>query len=261
MTSKDILFIGQCKQGSNSLFTTLANQKSLTPGNDIRSMVRKHTEEQDYFDNWNEVDTANTKYLLDKSIINPDKYDYHIGNWRNHNHKMIYMVRNIYNMLKSQFLVVLAGEESYRYGIPKFGKTWDRNNFTEENAIEVIEYNKQKYTHYHNITNLPKDVFDPRKNILFTTFENFITDTDKEFDKVSNFINIDIKHDGYPRENSTQFEWYSEQTSTYKENLVLFEKYKELIYDHCIDISEWAALSDIMEIDLIKQYNIGNTNG
>lgn len=256
ITKQDVLFIGQCKQGSNSLFKILANQKELVAGNDIRAMVRKHTNDQSYFDNWKGVDTTEAKYVLDKSIINPDKYNYYVGNWHGYNHKMIYMVRNIYNMLKSQFLVVLAGEESYRYGIPKFGKTWDRENFTEENAIEVIEYNKQKYTHHYNLINLPKDVFVPKKNILFTTFENFISDTDKEFERVSDFIGVDIQHTGYPKENNTEFEWYAEQTSTYNENLILFEKYKDVIYDHCINLNEWDELSEMMGIDLINLYNI-----
>jgi hypothetical protein len=253
---KNILHVGQCKQGSNSLFNVLSAQKELTAGNDIRAMVRKHTESQEYMDNWNGINISETKYLLDKSIINPDKYDYHVGNWRNYDNKMIYMVRDIYKVLKSQFLVVLAGEESYRYGIPKFGKSWDTSNFSEKDALEVMDYNKQKYTHLYNIKNLPKDVFEPSKNVLFTTFEDFITDTEGEFARVSEFLDSPISHKGYPRENTTEFEWYAGQTTTYAKNSKLFEKYKDVIFDHCVSASEWEELSGITGIDFLTKYRI-----
>lgn len=252
-----ILFVGQCKQGSNSLFDVLSKQDGLTAGNDLRAMVRKYSKEQDYFENWNGKDISNSKYLLDKSIINPNKYDYRVGEFQNCNHKMIYMFRNIYNVLKSQFLVVLAGEESYQYNIPKFAKKWVVDeNFSEKDVAEIMDYNKQKYTHLTNISNLPKDVFDLDKNVYFCTFENFISDTENEFNKLGKFLEIDINAKEYPRENCTEFEWYAEQTTTYKRNLELFEKYKDYIYSTWVKKEEWEKLSELTKIDFISLYNI-----
>ena len=94
---KNILLVGQCKQGSSSVVDILDNQSLLTSGIDIRAMVRIHNASKDYMSNWAGMDISNTKYLIDKSIINPNLYDYHVENWTNYNHKMIYMIRNIYN--------------------------------------------------------------------------------------------------------------------------------------------------------------------
>jgi hypothetical protein len=252
-----ILFVGQCKQGSNSLFKVLSQQEGLIKGHDDRAMVRKYSKNQDYLKNWHNIDISKHKYLLDKSIINPDKYDYHVSNWHNHNHKMIHMFRNIYNVLRSQFLVVLAGEESYQYNIPKFGKKWIVDeNFSETDVLEIMNYNKQKYTHFYNISNLPKDVFDVNENILFCTFEDFINDTTNQFKKVENFIDTKIIVDSYPRENNTEFEWYAEQTTTYQRNLKLFEKYQDFIYNECVKLEEWEKLSELTKIDLISKYGI-----
>ncbi len=251
-----ILFVGQCKQGSNSLFDLLSNQDGFIPGNDIRAMVRKYSKEQEYFDNWNGIDITNNKYLLDKSIVNPDKYNYHVLDWQDYNHKMIFMFRNIYKVLKSQFLVVLAGEESYQYNIPKFGKKWDAENLTEETVAEIMDYNKQKYTNLHNLENLPKDVFDFKKNIFFCTFEDFVNDTSNQFDKLEDFLDVKLNTREYPKLNSTRFEWYAEQTSTYERNLELFEKYKDFIYSTWVNKDEYLKLSELTGIDLVGKYKI-----
>lgn len=252
-----ILFVGQCKQGSNSLFDLLSNQDGFVKGNDIRAMVRRYSKEQDYFKNWDGIDTSNAKYLLDKSIIFPDKYDYHVGNWEKYNHKMIFMFRNIYKVLKSQFLVVLAGEESYQYNIPKFAKKWVvDDNFSEKDVIEIMDYNKQKYTNFHNITRLPNDVFNLDKNMFFCTFEDFVDDTNNQFDRLEEFLDIELNTREYPKLNSTKFEWYAEQTSTYERNLQLFEKYKDFIYGMWINKREYELLSDMTGIDLIQKYGI-----
>lgn len=255
---KPIVFVGQCKQGSNSLFYVLSQQTfDLVPGKNIRAMVEQSFTGNDYFDNWDGIYTDRARYLLDKSIINPSKYDYHVGEWRNYNHKMIYMIRNIYNVLKSQFLVVLAGEASYQYNIPQFSKKWVVDeNFSEQQVLEVMEYNKQKFTHFHNITTLPKDVFDTKKNIHFCTFESIRENTEHEFKRLEQFLDIDLDVTDYPRKNSTEYEWYAEQTTTYKRNLELFEKYKELIYERYINKEEYEKLSYITGIDFISLYGI-----
>jgi len=252
----EVLFVGQCKQGSNSLFDLLDSEPHLKSGHDIRAIVRTTNNKQSYISNWRNMDLSNIKYLLDKSIVNPDKYDYHVLNWQNYNHKMIYMIRNIYKMLKSQFLVVLAGEESYEYNIPKFEKTWDVEHINEETIKEIMDYNKHKYTHYYNLINLPKDVFDKDKNIFFCTFEDFIDDYEKQITKLEEFLNISITGKEYPKLNSTMFEWYANQTSTYEINVKIFEKYKDFIYDYCIDYDVWEKLSDYIDIDLIDKYGV-----
>jgi len=250
---KKILFVGQCKQGSNSLHKLITDVQGFEPGKDIRAMVRSYSNPQDYFDNFSKQEIKNAKYLVDKSIINPFKYDYHVGDYKNH--KLIYMIRNIYNMLKSQFLIVLAGEESYQYNIPKFKKKWDNKNLTEEMVKEIMDYNKQKYIHYDVISNLPKDVFH-KDNTLFCTFEDFIDDTNNQFNRLEEFLDISLNSHEYPRVNSTRFEWYANSTTEYEYNTQQFEKFKDFIYDYCIDKEVWRKLSEITGIDFISKYNI-----
>lgn len=252
-----ILFVGQCKQGSNSLFEVLSKHSRLTSGRDIRAMVRKSFTDQEYFSNWKDIDTSQSLYLLDKSIINPSKYDYHVGNWQNYNHKMIYMIRNVYNVLKSQFLVVLAGEASYQYCIPKFGKTWlIDDKFSEKDVLEIMDYNVQKYTHLKNIINLPKDVFDISKNVHFCTFESFKDDTENEFKKLESFLEISLDAKIYPKKNSTAQDWYASQADTYEQNVKLFEKWKDFIYEIFVSKTDYEQLSEITGIDFISLYNI-----
>lgn len=253
---KRILFIGQCKQGSNSLFYLLAKQTGLICGHNIRALVVADRNNQSYMDNWKDIDISNSKYIIDKSIINPDKYNYKIQDWENYNHKMIYMIRNIHKMLKSQFLVVLAGEESYQYNIPKFKKFWDVDNLNEDMVKEIMDYNKQKYTHYYNLINLPKDVFDFNKNIMFCTFEDFINDQNNQFERLESFLDIKLESKDYPELNSTQFEWYSENTSSYERNVKEFDKWKDFIYNYCINYEEWEKLCQLTNIDFITKYNI-----
>ena len=256
LQDEKILFVGQCKQGSNSLFDLLCKQEGFIAGKDIRPMVRRYSNNQDYFANWDNIET-NVKYLLDKSVIFPDKYDYHVGNHQNYNHKMIFMFRNIYNVLKSQFLVVLAGEESYKYNIPKFAKKWIVDeNFSEKDVIEIMNYNSQKYTNYHNLMTLPKDVFDFDKNMFFCTFEDFINDTNNQFDRLEDFLDIELNTREYPKLNSTRFEWYAEQTATYERNLELFKKYKDFIFETWVQKDEYQKLSELTGLDLINLYGI-----
>lgn len=237
-------------------------QPALSSGKDIRAMVRTHAAKEPYLSNWEGIDTTSTKYLLDKSIINPDMYDYHVGNWQNYNNKMIYMVRNIHKVLRSQFLVVLAGEESYQYGIPKNEAHWethilkDMNAKSEELVIEIMDFNMQKYTHMDNLDSLPHDVFDPKKNMHFCTFEGFVKDLPTQVKRLETFLDMPIDATEYPRMNSTLFEWYAGQTDTYEENSKLFEKWESFIYGYCIDYSKWEKLSEYMGIDLINLYNI-----
>ena len=254
---KPILFVGQCKQGSNSLFHALSQQSDLVPGQNIRAMVRQSFTGEDYFSNWDGIYTKNARYLLDKSIINPQKYDYHVGSWQHYNHKMIYMIRNIYKVLRSQFLVVLAGEASYQYNIPASSKKWVVDDtFSEEHVAKIMDYNKQKYTHYENIINLPQDVFQIGNNVHFCTFESFKDNTEQEFRRLESFLDIELDVTEYPHKNTTEYEWYAEQTSTYKRNLELFEKYKEYIYSICINKQHYERLSELTNIDFISLYDI-----
>lgn len=252
-----ILFLGQCKQGSNSLFDLLAKQEGLVKGHDIRAMVSADFEDTDYFANWSNINTTNAKYLLDKSIINPLKYDYHVGEWQNFNHRMIYMIRDIYKVLRSQFLIVLAGEASYQYCIPKHAKTWNTgDHFGEQDVIEVLNYNRQKVMHLENIKALPPDVFDLRKNVYFCTFENMKENTKEEFGHLERFLGVPLNHLEYPHVNRTYCDWYAENTKLYEQNLSLFEKHKEFIYDHFVKKEEWEELSEIIGIDLVSLYGI-----
>ena len=121
---------------------------------------------------------------------------------------------------------------------------------------EIIDYNKNKYTHYNNLINLPKDVFDKNKNMFFCTFESFIDDFEFQINQLEEFIGIDIVCEKYPKINTTLNDWYDEQTSLYNQNLAIFDKWEDFIYDYCISIHEWEKLSEYMNIDLISLYNI-----
>ena len=258
MNYPNVLFVGQWKQGSNSLYEVLQVQDGLTSGRDIRAMVRTHNAGVDYIKNWSGYDLEDTRYLLDKSIIDPTMYNYHVGPWENYQHKMIYMIRNVKKMLRSQFLVVLAGEESYRHMIPKGEGSWeeDKDSLTEELVMEIMDYNKAKYTHYDNLMALPKDVFDPTKNMFFCTFEGFVQDLQESLARLSGFLEMEIQTDEYPQLNSTFFEWYAGKLDAYEENVALFEQWKDFIYAYCIDPVKWEKLCEYTGIDFINLYSL-----
>jgi hypothetical protein len=256
--NKRILFVGQCKQGSNSLFNILSEQPELCAGNNIRAMVCSTFNKADYFANWDGVAvTDEHKYLLDKSIINPSMYDYHVGDWVNYNHKMVYMFRNIYDVIRSQFLVVLAGEASYQYCIPKDAKSWSIDlTSTIDEVMEVLDYNEQKFTHLDNIKKLPADVFDIKKNVYFCTFEDFKNDTDATCKSLSEFIGIPIDIEEYPHLNKTADDWYKDndkQLEVYKQ---VFDKYKDEIYAKYVSKDDYIELSELIGIDLVSKYCI-----
>lgn len=237
----------------------LKQQKGLTSGKDIRAMVRTHDAGLPYISNWEGIDRSNTRYLLDKSIINPWKYNYYVENWENYQHKMIYMIRNIRKVLKSQFLVVLAGEESYQYGIPKNEKVWDAENLTEETVKEIMDFNEQKWTHWENLQALPKDVFYKDKNMHFCTFEDFIEDLDTAIGRVEDFLGMEINAEEYPRMNGTLFEWYANQTEDYEANVKRFHEWEDFIYSYCIDLDNWESLCEYTGIDLISKYDLDSS--
>jgi hypothetical protein len=251
-----ILFVGQCKQGSNSLMRLLIGKEGLTVGHDVRAMVRSVNNGTPYMNNWKDIDLSDSRYLIDKSIINPKFYDYHIEDWENYNHKMIYMIRNIYKAVRSQFLVVLAGEESYEQCIPKGATNWNVENLNEESVRNIMDYNKQKYTHYQNIIDLPADVFKLGENLRFFTFEDFIDTPRIQFDKLEEFLDIKIDEDIYPKENATLTDWYAGKEHIFKRNEDLFDKWKDFIYDYCIKYEEWSKLCDLTGFDLLTRYDI-----
>jgi hypothetical protein len=228
----------------------------LMSGHDIRGMARTHNAQKEYTSNWDGIDLSNTKYLLDKSIINPSKYNYKVMDWENYRHKLIYMIRNIHKVLKSQFLIVLAGEESYQYQIGKHVTKWDIKNFDEKMVKLVIDYNKQKYSHYQNIMALDKNVFDLNVNTYFCTFEDFKSRTSESFKDLGNFIGLDLNIDTLPRLNGTKEDWYEGKNKEYEFNKKLFDEYENLIYNYCIDYDEWYKLSEIADIDFLGMYGI-----
>jgi len=187
--------------------------------------------------------------------VNPFKYNYHLLDWEDYQHKMIYMIRNIYKVLKSQFMIVLAGEESYQYQIDKFGKTWDTENVNEEMIIDIIDHNKQKYTHNHNLINLPQDVFLRGRNMYFCAFEDFISDFDRSRSGLEEFIGVKITATEMPHMNDTH-EWYGDNDELYQRNLALFNEWKDYLFEYCVVKSEWEKLSEYTEIDFVSKYSI-----
>lgn len=255
--NKPILFLGQCKQGSNSILNALLERPEIVSGRAIRAMVTSHFNGTPYFDNWNGVDTSGAKYLADKSIINPALYDYRVGNWQNYNHKMIYVVRNIYKVLRSQFLVVLAGEASYQHCIPKGGKTWpNADEMTEADVMEVLAYNEQKFTHYQNLTTLPKDVFKLGTNLHLCTFESFVADAPAAFGRLSEFLDTDLGITELPRDNETLGDWYYGDEDLLQKNSAVFDKYSDLIYSKYVSKAEFERLSEMFGVDLVALYGV-----
>lgn len=254
---KSILFLGQCKQGSNSILNALLEHKEICAGKAIRSMVQSHFNSTPYFDNWNDIDVSEAKYLADKSIINPSLYDYHVGNWQNYNHRMIYIIRDIYKVLRAQFLVVLAGEASYQHCIPKGSKIWpDAEKMTEADVLEVLAYNEQKFTHYKNITNLPQDVFKQGKNLHLCTFESFQMDPVESFAKLDNFLDLNLGISTLPHDNETLRDWYYGDEELLNRNNAVFDKYAPMIYEKYVNPTEYKQLSELFGVDLINLYGI-----
>jgi hypothetical protein len=236
----------------------LTDQEEFCSGLNMRAMVQSFNLNQKYIKNRQGVDRskAKAKFLADKSIINPRLYNYHVLNWENYAHRMIYMVRNIRKVLKSQFLVVLAGEESYQFGIPANEKQWDVDNINEQMVREIMDFNSQKYTHYDNLIHLPKDVFDFKVNVHFCSFEDFIEDLKKAVAALEEFLLVEIKADTYPQMNSTFFEWYSERVGDYERNVKIFEEWEDFIYDYCINKEDWERFSELSGVDYITKYNL-----
>ena len=255
--NKSILFLGQCKQGSNSILNALCEHPQIVPGKAIRAMVTSHFQKTPYFENWNGIDCSQAKYLADKSIINPGLYDYHIGNWQNYNHKMIYVIRNIYNVLRSQFLVVLAGEASYQHCIPRGEKLWpSAEEMTESDVFEVLEYNEQKFTHLKNLENLPKDVFQLNNNLHLCTFESFVKDAESSFNTLGEFLGVDLDIKELPRDNETLNDWYYGDEDLLEKNSEVFDKYSDMIYSRYVVKSDFERLSEMFGVDLISMYGV-----
>lgn len=255
--NKPILFLGQCKQGSNSVLNALLEHKEIRAGKAIRAMVQSHFNGTPYFDNWNGIETDSVKYLADKSIINPALYDYRVGNWQNYNHRMIYIVRNIYKVLRSQFLVVLAGEASYQHCIPKGGKIWpDADDMTEADVMEVLAYNEQKFTHFDNLTALPQDVFKAGRNLHLCTFESFVTDAPGAFRRLDEFLGLDLGITTLPRDNETLGDWYYGDEELLEKNSRVFDKYSDLIFAKYVKKAEFERLSEMFGVDLVALYGV-----
>ena len=254
---KPILFLGQCKQGSNSILNALCDHKEVRVGRALRAMVQAHFSGMPYFDNWNGVDVNDARYLVDKSIINPALYDYRVGNWQDYNHRMIYIVRNIYKVLRSQFLVVLAGEASYQHCIPKGEKLWPAaEDMTEADVMEVLAFNEQKFTHYDNLMALPQDVFMLGRNLHLCTFESFVTDPVAAFSSLEGFLGLDLGITELPHDNETLADWYCGDEDLLARNSAVFDKYRDLIFDKYVKKSEFERLSEMFGTDLIALYGI-----
>lgn len=254
---KPILFLGQCKQGSNSILNALLDRPEIVAGRAIRAMVQHHFTGAPYFDNWSGVDVSQAKYLADKSIINPALYDYRVGAWENFNHRMVYVVRNIYKVLRSQFLVVLAGEASYQHCIPKGEKLWpDADDMTEADVLEVLAYNEQKFTHYQNLAGLPSDVFQIGRNVHLCTFESFVADAGAAFGRLDEFLGLDLGITTLPRDNETLGDWYYGDEELLEKNSRVFDKYSDLIYSKYVKKAEFERLSEMFGVDLVALYGV-----
>lgn len=234
----------------------LNGNHDLISGNHIRGLYVADRDKKDYLENWNGFDLTKCKYLLDKTIINPFYYDYHILNWQNYGHKMIYMIRNIYDVLKTHFIVNLSGKEIIYDDLDTEMK-WNIetiDDLTEKDIIELMNYNKFKHTHYECIINLPEDVFKIDKNILFISFEDVNNNTESSLQKVEEFIGTTLINRELPHHNKEET-WYVD-TKEYKKVLKAFEKWKDFIYDIFVDYEEWYKLSELTKINFIDKYNI-----
>lgn len=250
-----ILFIGQCKNGTNAMTDFLVHQKGFISGETVKASCRERVEEKLYYSNWDKRDLTHAKYLIDKALIVPYR-EYYNGKGDLKNNKLIYMLRNPYEGIKSHFLVALRGETCYHNFISKI----PREYISEEEILKlsftqvcsIIERNPLKIMHTLIIPKLVR--FFPRKNIFFTTLED-MKEGKNELKRLEKFLQV--KFSGYKFSDiGKTIDKYSAELNLYKAGQTIFDKYQVRIFKKYIHKIGWERISDYFGKNLVKEYDI-----
>lgn len=233
----------------------LLRQKGFIGGETVKASCRKRVEEKDYYSNWDGKDLSSAKYLIDKSLIVPDR-SYYEGKGNLKNNKVIYIIRHPYLGIKSHFLVALRGETCYS----KFLSCFPRDYISEEEALKlsfkqvcsIIERNRFKISHT-TIVPLIARIF-PLKNIFFTTLED-VSEDKGELKRLEEFLSVKFSSYPFPHKGKTT-DKYDKEPELYKAGEKIFSKYSRRIFKKYINKPEWERLSKYFGKDLVKKYKI-----
>ncbi|MDD5408898.1 MAG: hypothetical protein PHC71_02275 [Candidatus Omnitrophica bacterium] len=250
-----ILFIGQCKNGSNSMTHFLLSQKGFAEGETVKASCRKRVEKKDYYSNWEENDLSGAKYLIDKSLIVPNREHYR-GKGDIKRNKLIYVIRNPYLGIRSHFLVALRGETCYSKFLPFVARDYINKeeilNLNFKQVCSIIERNPLKIAHTTVVPQICR-IF-PMKNIFFTTLEDISKDKN-ELKRLENFLGVKFSVYRFPHKGKT-INKYDKEPELYKAGEKIFNKHSKMIFKKYIIKSEWNWLSGYFGKDLVKKYNI-----
>ena len=250
-----ILFIGQCKNGSNSMTHFLLSQKGFVGGETVKASCRKRVEKKDYYSNWDENDLSGARYLIDKSLIVPDR-EYYKGKGSLKKNKLIYVIRNPYLGIKSHFLVALRGETCYSKFLSFVPRDYmDKKEILKlsfKQVCSIIERNSLKISHTLIVPEICR-LFS-LKNIFFTTLEN-ISKNKNELKRLEKFLRVKFSDYRFPHEGKT-INKYDKEPELYAAGQKIFNKYSGLIFKKYIIKSGWEGLCGYFGEDLVKKYNI-----
>ena len=250
-----ILFIGQCKNGSNSMTDFLSRQNGFIVGEIAKASCRARIEKKTYYSDWGKKNLADARYLIDKSLIIPNREHFE-GKGDIKRNKLIYMLRNPYLGIKEHFLVALRGETCYSHFICKMSRNYigekEILKLSFKQACSIIERNPLKISHTRIIPKLIR-LF-PLKSIFFTTLESIIEEKN-ELKRLEKFLQVKFSTYKFTHIGKT-IDKYRTELNLYGAGKIIFEKYRDRIFKRYIIKSEWERLCDYFEDDLIKKYNI-----
>ncbi|MDD5560820.1 MAG: hypothetical protein PHT50_01615 [Candidatus Omnitrophica bacterium] len=250
-----ILFIGQCKNGSNSMTHFLLTQEGFIEGETAKASCRKRVEKKDYYSNWDKNNLSGAKYLIDKSLVVPD-LQYYKGKGSFKRNKLIYVIRNPYLGIKSHFLVALRGETCYSKFLPFVPRDYISKEeilkLSFKQVCSIIERNPLKIAHTIIVPKIYR-IFPPQ-HIFFTTLEDISKDKN-ELKRLEIFLGVKFSAYRFPHKGKT-INKYDKELELYKAGQMVFKKYSRMVFKKYIIKSEWEKLSGYFRANLVRKYNI-----
>lgn len=250
-----VLFIGQCKNGSNAMVDFLAHQKGFIQGITAKASCRERVEEKSYYSNWQNRDLTGARYLIDKSLIVPERA-YYKGKGDIKINKLIYILRDPYVGIRSHFLVALRGETCYGKFLTKIPRFYlgeeEIMGLSFKQVCAIIDRNPFKIAHTFVIPRLVR--FFPSQNIFFTTLED-LNSGREEFKRLERFLLVKFAIYSFPHIGKTIDKYHSE-LNLYQAGQIIFDTYAQRIFKRYIRRSEWEKLSVYFGRDLVKKYGI-----
>ena len=233
----------------------LIRQKGFVAGENVKASCRERIEKKGYYSNWDNKNISGAKYLIDKSLVIPDR-DYYKGKGDIKKNKLIYILRNPYLGIKSHFLVALRGANCYSNFICGLSGEYPSEKeilkLSFRQVCLIIERNYLKIAHTLIAPKIAR-VF-PLKNIFFTTLENLV-ESKKELKRLEKLLGVKFSTYSFPHKNKTA-DKYRLEHNLYKAGKMVFDKYSECIFKKYIIKADWENLSKYFKQDLIKEYNI-----